>query len=99
MNFDQRGEGRHNTLLLKGTYPTSTTVNEPFDNGSLTPISQALPNTNMESTNDLNCNELYLATNSAPGDGDGEEYFSEMVIAQDPNDVDSIVDVSPAASE
>tara|TARA_B110000285_G_C15005701_1_gene553738 strand:+ start:847 stop:1008 length:162 start_codon:yes stop_codon:yes gene_type:complete len=53
----------------------------------------------MESTNDLNCNELYLATNSAPGDGDGEEYFSEMVIAQDPNDVDSIVDVSPAASE
>ena len=53
----------------------------------------------MESTNDLNCNELYLATNSAPGDGYGEEYFNEIMIAQDPNDVDSIVDVSPAAAE
>jgi hypothetical protein len=53
----------------------------------------------MESGAEFECNELYLATNSAPGDEDGNEYFSEMVIARDPNDQDSIVDVSPAADE
>ena len=70
-------------------------------------MSEALPNTNIESAADFECNELYLATNSAPGDGD--EYFSEMIIPEDNNNLEdeeeeeeeagSIVDVSAAAAE
>ena len=49
-------------------------------------MSEALPNTNIESAADFECNELYLATNSAPGDGD--EYFSEMIIPEDNNNLE-----------
>ena len=88
-----------NTIYLKGEHLTSTTVNEPdlLEESSKTPMSEALPNTNIESAADFEVNELYLATNSAPGDGD--EYFSEMIIERDHQEIDSIVDVSPAAAE
>lgn len=42
-----------------------------------------MPNTNLQSAADLECNELYLATNSAPGDPFGDEYFGDEIDPED----------------